>query len=97
MEYSFTCKTIEWRGPAPFIFAPIPQDISDEIKALSSRLTYGWGCIPVTAKLGETTFTTSLFPRQGIYLVPMKVLVQKSEDVGLGDTVTLTITLPTLG
>lgn len=94
MEIVFSAETIEWRGPAPFIFVPIPEDISADIKAISSRLTYGWGCIPVTARIGETTFTTSLFPRKGIYLLPVKVHVQRAEGVQLGDLVEAALTLP---
>jgi hypothetical protein len=66
---------------------PIPPDLSADIKAISSQVTYGWGCIPVTAQIGTTRFTTSLFPKDGLYLVPVKVLAQRAEGVQVGDTV----------
>ena len=47
------------------------------------------GCIPVISQIGETRYSTSLFPKDGIYLVPIKVLVQKAEDVKLGDYVNI--------
>lgn len=87
MVLEFESEAIWWRGPAPFVYVPIPQDLSDDIKAVSSRVTYGWGCIPVRGSIGETHFKTSLFPRQGIYLVPVKVAVQRAEDVKVGDLV----------
>ncbi|HRA20886.1 MAG TPA: DUF1905 domain-containing protein [Anaerolineae bacterium] len=87
MVFEFEAEAISWRGPAPFVFVPVPPEISDEIKSVSKAITYGWGVIPVTARIGGTTFTTSLFPRQGIYLVPVKVLVQKAEQVDIGDLV----------
>lgn len=87
MVFEFEAAAISWRGPAPFVFVPVPPEISDEIKSVSKAITYGWGVIPVTARIGGTTFTTSLFPRQGIYLVPVKVLVQKAEQVDIGDLV----------
>jgi uncharacterized protein DUF1905 len=83
----FVAETIWWRGPAPFLFVPVPAELSAEIKAISSRVTYGWGVIPVAAQIGETEYRTSLFPKEGIYLVPVKTVVQKSEKVSLGDTV----------
>jgi hypothetical protein len=43
--------------------------------------------VPVAARIGDTAFTTSLFPRGDTYLLPVKVAVQKAEGVGLGDRV----------
>lgn len=93
MILTFTAAIIHWRGPAPFLFAPMPEDESQDVKAIASRLTYGWGVIPVRAQLGATAWQTSLFPKDGRYLVPIKVLVQKAEAVGEGDVVTITLTL----
>lgn len=93
MILEFGAEAIEWRGPAPFIFVPVPPDISAEIKAVSGMVTYGWGCIPAKATVGETTFKTSLFPRQGLYLVPLKVVVQRAENVGLGDFIQMRLEL----
>ncbi|MBK7781758.1 MAG: DUF1905 domain-containing protein [Ardenticatenia bacterium] len=87
MVFEFEAAAISWRGPAPFVFVPVPPEISDEIKSVSKAITYGWGVIPATVRIGGTTFSTSLFPRQGIYLVPVKVLVQKAEQVDIGDLV----------
>jgi hypothetical protein len=87
MDFAFEAAAISWRGPAPFVFVPVPPEISDEIRSVSKAITYGWGVIPATVRIGQTTFTTSLFPRQGIYLVPVKVQVQRAERVGIGDLV----------
>lgn len=54
---------------------------------MASLVTYGWGAIPVTVRIGETAWTTSLFPRNGRYVVPLKDAVRKVEDLALGDTV----------
>ena len=69
------------------MFVPVPLELSKEIKAISNRVTYGWGVIPVVARIGGTEYTTSLFPKDGLYLVPVKVVVQKAENVGVGDVV----------
>lgn len=85
MELAFTAVAIEWRGPAPFVFLPVPPDESDLIHDSARELTYGWGVIPVEATIGGTTFTTSLFPRDGGYLLPLKAAVQRAEGIGVGD------------
>ena len=89
MEFEFSGKIIYWHGPAPYYYVPIPEKQSREIKAISKLVTYGWGVIPVTAWLGKTEWTTSLFPKDGLYLVPIKVKVQKAEDLDVGDQVTI--------
>lgn len=91
MTLEFSGEAIWWRGPAPFVFVPIPVDLSAEIKSISSQVTYGWGVIPVTARIGQTQYTTSLFPKNGIYLVPVKVAVQRAENVNVGDMVTVSL------
>lgn len=93
MILEFVGETIYWRGPAPFLFVPVPPEISAEIKSVSALVTYGWGCIPATTQIGGTRFKTSLIPRNGLYLVPVKVVVQKAEGVKLGDTVTVRLEL----
>ncbi|WP_405216606.1 DUF1905 domain-containing protein [Agrococcus sp. Ld7] len=88
MELEFTAVAIEWRGPAPFVFLPVPTDEAEIIRESAGELTYGWGVIPAQAWIGRTSFTTSLFPRDGGYLLPIKVAVQRAEGVGIGDRVT---------
>lgn len=89
MEFEFLARAIEWRGPAPFVFVPVPPDESEVIRESANELTYGWGVIPVEATIGTTTFTTSLFPREGRYLLPVKVAVQRAEGVAVGDEVSV--------
>lgn len=91
MELAFRGEVIHWRGPAPFHFVAVPDAEAAALRAASPLVSYGWGCIPVTVRLGRTTFTTSLFPKDGGYLVPIKVAVQRAETVELGDVVRLTL------
>lgn len=86
-EIRFEAGIIEWRGPAPYLFATIPDDHVAEIRFAALSESYGWGVVPVVARIGSTEFTSSLFPRAGSYLLPVKVAVQKAESVGLGDRV----------
>ena len=83
----FEGEIIEWRGPPPYLFVPVPEDHVGEVRFAAHEASYGWGCVPVAARVGEIDFTTSLFPRDGTYLLPIKVAVQRAAGVGLGDRV----------
>ena len=93
MEFEFAGEVWYWRGPSPFHFVTVPPDASEQIHELSSLLTYGWGVIPVTAQIGETTWTTSLFPRDAGYALPLRASVRSAQDVTLGDVVRVTMRL----
>ena len=93
MDLEFRGEIIYWRGPAPFHFVTVPEEQSAAIEAVSSLVTYGWGAIPVKASIGRTEFTTSLFPKGDLYLVPVKVAVRRAEDLTLGDEVTVRLRL----
>jgi hypothetical protein len=45
------------------------------------------GMIPVTARVGGTGWKTSLFPKDGRYVVPVKASVRKAEGLEVGDMV----------
>ena len=83
----FEGEVIEWRGPPPYLFVPVPEDQVGAVRFAAHEASYGWGCVPVSARVGKIDFTTSLFPRDGTYLLPIKVAVQKAAGVGLGDRV----------
>jgi len=95
MEFEFSGEIWFWKGPAPFHFVTVPDDECTEIHAVASQVTYGWGVIPVTARIGRTTWKTSLFPKDGLYLVPIKVAVRKAEHLDLGDVVSIRLTIET--
>lgn len=93
MDLEFDAEIVEWRGPAPYLFAPLPPELADELAQVAGDLTYGWGCIAASGRIGDTDFTTSIFPRRGGYLVPVKTAVQRAEDVGLGDVIHVRLTV----
>lgn len=89
MIVEFSGQIIYWRGPAPYLFVPVPDEPSREIRAVAGIVSYGWGVIPVRARIGQTEWKTSLFPKDGRYLVPIRVSVQKAEGLAVGDLVEL--------
>jgi hypothetical protein len=89
MELEFTEAVFEWRGPAPYHFVWVPEDDAEEIQDVAAAITYGWGMIPVTVTIGATTWTTSLWPKDGRYVVPLKDKIRNAERIGLDDVVTV--------
>ena len=83
----FVAEVIEWRGPAPFYYARLPDAVAAEIARVKKLVTYGWGAIPAEATIDGVSFTTSLFPRDGGYLLPLKDKVRRQIGVTVGDSV----------
>ncbi|MGX6600825.1 DUF1905 domain-containing protein [Micromonosporaceae bacterium Da 78-11] len=82
-----------WRGPAPWHFVTVPEQQCGELESAAALVSYGWGMIPVAARIGATGWTTSLFPKDGRYLVPVKAWVRKAESLAVGDPVTVHLTV----
>ena len=93
MDFAFTGEVWEWRGPSPYFFVTVPDEESAELKAVASSVTYGWGMIPVLAQIGDTEWETSLFPKDGLYVVPLKDAVRRAEELDEGETVTVWLTV----
>jgi hypothetical protein len=93
VRLKFSGEVWFWRGPSPFHFVTVPESESREIGDVSKLLTYGWGVIPVSASTGETDWTTSLIPKDGRYLVPLKKAVRVREDITIGDVVEVNLIL----
>ena len=87
MKFEFAGEVWEWRGPSPYFFVTVPDEESAELESLSSAVTYGWGMIPVQVTIGFTRCTTSLYRKDGRYVVPLKNAIRKAENIGLGDSV----------
>jgi hypothetical protein len=89
MNLEFNGELWYWKGPAPWYFVTIPEKQSSTLEAILGLVTYGWGMIPVYAQIGKTEWETSLFPKDGLYIVPIKASVRKAENLDEGDSVTI--------
>jgi Domain of unknown function (DUF1905) len=86
------------QGPRQLAF---PDDVAEAIQAtavmrrLEGGARRGWGSIKVTATIGETSWSTSIFPakEQGGYMLPVKASVRKAEGLVAGDDVRVVLTL----
>lgn len=82
MQIEFSGEVIHWRGPAPYYFVRLPASASAEIARIARTVSYGWGAIPVGALIEGQGFTTSLFPKDGGYLLPLKDAVRRHLSIG---------------
>ncbi|GAA4536455.1 DUF1905 domain-containing protein [Pseudonocardia xishanensis] len=85
MDLQFSAEVFEWRGPAPYYWLSLPEDGCEAVRAEDA--TYGWGAVPVRVRIGATEWETSLLPRDGGYVLPVKVAVRRAEGIDEGDTV----------
>ncbi len=91
VEFDFSGTVIPWRGPAPYYFIALPEWVAEQIAAVARAVSYGWGVIPVEASIGRTTWTTSLFPRDGGYLLPVKTAVRVAEQITVDQVAEVTL------
>jgi hypothetical protein len=89
MHIEFESRIWYWRGPAPWFFVTVPDKQCNDLRAISGFVTYGWGMIPAKVRIGKTEWTTSLFPKDASYIVPIKASVRKAENLEEGDKVTV--------
>jgi hypothetical protein len=87
MDFGFDGELWYWRGPAPFYFVRLPEEECVQLRSIASQVSYGWGMIPVRARIGDTEWQTSLFPKDGGYLLPVKAHVRRAEKIEDGDLV----------
>ncbi len=93
MDMEFAGELWYWRGPSPYHFITVPEEACVRLRAVSAVVSYGWGMIPVRARIGESVFETSLFPKDGGYVVPVKDVVRNAEGLAEGDTVTVELAI----
>jgi hypothetical protein len=89
VDLEFSGEVWFWRGPSPWHFVTVPEEECAELEDSSAFVSYGWGMIPVAVRIGETEWTTSLWPKDGSYVVPLKAAVRKAEGIDVGDVVSV--------
>jgi hypothetical protein len=87
MDLEFTGEVWHWKGPAPHHFVTVPEDECEDLAETAAMVSYGWGMIPVTVRIGGSEWTTSLWPKDGRYIVPLRLDVRRREGIDVGDTV----------
>ena len=93
VKIEFSGEIWYWRGPSPYHFVTVPVSEAQKLGTVAGAVTYGWGMIPVTVEVGETRWTTSLWPKDGGYIVPLKDKIRKAEKLELGQVVGIRLTV----
>ena len=87
-----------WRSPGPggWTFVTLPAECADRIRFLTGgRTAKGWGMIKVKARVGDSTWQTTIWPDKasGSFVLPVKAAVRKAEKVAAGDRVEVKLTV----
>lgn len=93
MYPNFTFKSEVWLydGPAAWHFVTVNKRISKQLKDMFGR-GRGFGSIRVEVTIGKSHWETSVFPdKSGVYFLPLKAAIRKSEQIKAGQTITITI------
>jgi hypothetical protein len=92
-RFEIQAKVWVYAGVGGWHFLTVPKKQSHMIKKAFATLNQGWGSIPVTVTIGQTTWKTSIFPdtKMDSYQLPLKAEVRKKEKIGLGDKVIFTL------
>lgn len=93
LVWRFEGTLFAWRGPSPYHFVAVPEAHCPAIQQAAAWFSYGWGVVPVRALLGKTEFTTSLIPKDGRFLLPVKDAVRSAEGLAVGDSVTVRVAI----
>jgi hypothetical protein len=74
-----------------WVFVRVPRSYSQMYKDVAGKER---GLVPVDAKIGQTTWPTSLLPMgDGTHFIALNARVRKAEDVCIGDTITFSFRL----
>jgi Domain of unknown function (DUF1905) len=100
MQISFTAPLWVWQSAKPdakagsWHFITVPADEAGLIRMAVPR-TGGFGSVRVKVSIGETRWSTSIFPdsKTGTYLLPVKAEVRKREGLAVGETAEVTLSI----
>ena len=92
LELAFEAEIWQHSGAGGWHFVTVPLAVADEIRELAPE-GRGFGSRRVTASLGDSTWSTSVFPdsNSGSFLLPIKQQVRRVHEVEAGDVVTVVL------
>jgi tRNA A-37 threonylcarbamoyl transferase component Bud32 len=98
VKFTFEAGLWMWdaRRADSWTFVSLPAEASAEIRDLTgAKPRPGFGSVRVRATIGDTTWTTSIFPdaASGGYSLPIKKEVRETEALSAGNVVTVTVEL----
>jgi hypothetical protein len=87
-EFVASGKIWRYEGPGGWHFLTVDKKTAQGIRFFAADRTSSLGSVKVRAKIGKTSWETSVFPtKAGEYLLAIKASVRKSEGISEGDRV----------
>ncbi len=91
MDLTFDAEIWLWReGPWHFVTVPRWPALEDRAEERAS----GFGSVKVLVTLAASTWSTSVFPSEEAFILPVKKPIRRAAGVEAGDTVRITLSLP---
>ena len=92
-EYRVRAKVWLYPGKGGWHFVNLSVKQSREIKALFGEDAHGFGSLPVSVRIGDTEWKTSIFPdkKSQSYLFAIKAAVREREGITTGKTITAAV------
>ena len=93
--YEFDAEVWEWDAKGGWFFVSLPEDTADDIDDRFGGSAAGFGSLPVEVSIGDTTWTTSIFPstREKTFVLPLKKAVRTAEGLELGSVARVALTV----
>ena len=94
--YKLRSKVVVWPGEqGAWHMMHVDAKKSAEMRKAHGMVKRGFGSIPVVAKIGKTSWDTSIFydKRSLTYVLPLKLKVRQTESLSEGDTISYTLTI----
>jgi hypothetical protein len=88
MRFTFTAALWEWQAQANWFFVSMPEEMGADIAEVP-RMARGFGAVKVRVSIGGSTWSTSIFPSGGSYVLPIKKSVRAAEGIEPDDEVTV--------
>ncbi|KRB37596.1 DUF1905 domain-containing protein [Microbacterium sp. Root180] len=88
MIIEFEGDVFRWdaREDSAWFFTAVPAELSEDIREIP-RPYRGFGAVRVRARIGGTEWSTSIFPSDDAYVLPLKKAVRDAESLVEGGPV----------
>jgi hypothetical protein len=93
--FTFVADLWEHDGAGAWHFVSLPEADADAIDAEVDPKAPGFGSVPVSVRIGDTRWETSIFPdrKRATYVLPVKKAVRAAEGLQAGATVEVELTV----
>ncbi len=89
--YRFRAEVWRYQGADPWHFVTLPGEVADDIRMRTAGSRRGFGSVRVEVAIGDTRWSTSVFPDKGSgsYVLPLKRSVREATGAEEGEMVTI--------